>query len=136
MVLLVIGIFVLSYWIPGERFRWEDEQQLKNISESDEKEVSFQKVNELSLKDKFNIIYSVYDEDSGPVGMHISDDERVELDEKGKSVLSELMECGILVRDDDYVMDTVGKELYMEVTDSVDIVICIFFILLIRSIIR
>ena len=127
LILGVIGIFVLSYRIPEERFRWEDERQIEKIAESDEKEVSFQKINELSLADKFNIIYPKGDEFNEPIGMYISDNEKEELDKKGKSVLNELMQCGILVRDDDYVIATVQKELYMEVTDSVNIVIIYTF---------
>lgn len=127
LILGVIGIFVLSYRIPEERFRWEDERQIENLAESDEKEVSFQKINELSLADKFDIIYPKVSGFSEPIDMYISVDEKEELDEKGKSVLNELMQCGILVRDDNYVMDTVQKELYMEVTDSVNIVILYSF---------
>lgn len=128
LVFGVLGIFILSYKVPAERFRWEDERQIKNLSENDEKEVSFQKKEELSLRDKFNIIYS--DEEnvsSTPIIMHISFDEKDELDKKGKAILEELMVLMILTRDDDYVMEYVQKELYMEVTDSVNIVIVYSF---------
>lgn len=123
LILGVIGIFFLSYFIPEERFKWEDNNQVKNISEIDEKDVSFKKVDELSLYDKFNIIYNINGEYNVPVIMKLSDDEKDELTQKAKSVLEEFMTLGIIVRDDNYFIENVEKKLYMDVTDSVNIVI-------------
>lgn len=123
MIIGVIGIFVLSYQFPKERFKWQDERQVKNVSEIDEEMVSFQKNNNLSLIEKLKIIYSDTNSYADKVSMNMSRDEVNELKEKGKSWLSELMGQGILVLDDNYTMSEVSKKLNMEVADSVKIVI-------------